>query len=75
MCSSNADSEMLIDPVEPESARRNPDRVKPYYAPYCRKFAHLPITHHHRFGVVVGKDCDCPCHLGNEAAPWWAKRG
>lgn len=27
MCSSNADSEMLIDPVEPESARRNPDRM------------------------------------------------
>lgn len=44
----------------------------PYFAPYCRKGRHLPIAHHHRFGVVVGKECDCPCHLGNESAPWWS---
>ena len=49
------------------------ERTKPYYAPNCRRGEHVPVAHHHRFGQVVGRFCECPCHFAtNDGTPWWA---
>jgi hypothetical protein len=47
--------------------------TKPYYAPHCRRGEHHPVDHHYRFGEVVGRFCECPCHFAtNDGTPWWA---
>ena len=53
--------------VEESGAASRPPAAT-HYAPSCRKGQHKPINHRSKV-----KGCDCPCHLGNEATPWWAE--
>jgi len=45
---------------------------EPYFAPSCRtwKRTHPEVEHHERFGAVVGKECQCPCH--GVHGRWWS---